>query len=225
MPHDTTGRFAVCTERDAAPHYGTRCLRKQGIFLQHTCNLDTVSPLCAPFLPLLPLSAIIIIRPPPPFFFKSKFPFAARSAECCCLLCTQKFAEAVSCPQTSAPWSGVGEERQGLGGCTCCLMWLCQNVLCMDLYVCVHARVSEQLFKSMLGTFLNALLAAPSKQNTYLCNCTHGIHIGTHTHTHKSRCTSFQLSWCTNCLVVKYLNEPDRRAEQCVKVCVNKEKQ
>lgn len=115
-------------------------------FLQHTRNLDTVSPLRAPFLSLLPLSAIIIIHPPP-FFLKSKFPFAARSAECCCLLCTQKFAEAVSCPQTSAPWSGVGEERQGLDGCTCCLMWLCQNVLCMDLYVCVHARVSGQLFK------------------------------------------------------------------------------
>lgn len=58
---------------------------------------------------------------PPPFFFsKSKFPVAARSAECCCLLCTHKFAEAVSCPQTSAPWSGAGRERQGLDWSACC---------------------------------------------------------------------------------------------------------
>lgn len=62
-------------------------------------------------------------KPPPPptlFFSKSKFPVAARSAECCCLLCTHKFAEAVSCPQTSAPWSGAGRERQGLDWSACC---------------------------------------------------------------------------------------------------------
>lgn len=86
---------------------------------QHTCNLDTVSPLPVPPLPCFPLSPIIMIpyinHPPP-----CKSLFAARSAECCCLLCTQKFAEAVSCPQTSAPRSGAGEERQGLDWCACC---------------------------------------------------------------------------------------------------------
>ena len=88
-------------------------------------------------------------RPPLPSpTFKSKFPFAARSAECCCLLCTQKFAEAVSCPQTSAPWSGAGEERQGLGlVCMLLRVDLSECVMYGFVYVCVCARVSEQLFK------------------------------------------------------------------------------
>lgn len=93
--------------------------------MQQTHNLDMVSPLRAPLLTLFPSLPNLMIpyidwkaSPPPPF--KSKFPFAARSAECCCLLCTHKFAEAVSCPQTSAPWSGAGEARQGLDWCVCC---------------------------------------------------------------------------------------------------------
>lgn len=71
---------------------------------------------------------------PNPSTAESKFPTAARSAECCCLLCTKKFAEAVSCPQTSAPWSGAREERQGLDVRACCRAGLHQNASRMDLY-------------------------------------------------------------------------------------------
>lgn len=140
MPH----RYTVCTVHAALHCSDTQHQMSQetGNFpMQQTCNLDTVSPLRAPLLTLSPLhphDTSHWLKAPP---LKSKFPFAARSAECCCLLCTQKFAEAVSCPQTSAPWSGVGEERQGLDWCACCSVWLCQNVWCMDLYMFVCMRV------------------------------------------------------------------------------------
>lgn len=100
-----------------APHYS----RTQGIFLVNTLATLTQFHLCLYPLYLVfpsPPSSwcLTLTQKPPP----CKSLFAARSAECCCLLCTQKFAEAVSCPQTSAPWSGAGEERQGLDWCACC---------------------------------------------------------------------------------------------------------
>lgn len=183
MPQGDT----VCAGHAAALTHGTRCLRKQGNF---QCNrhatLTQFSPLHAPLFPLSshPHDTLHWFKPLPNF--KSKFPFAARSAECCCLLCTQKFAEAVSCPQTSAPWSGAGEERQGLDCCACCWVSLCQNVLFMYLYmfVCVHAWVNNYSNRCFVS-FFSALLVAPWKQNTYLCNCTQGAQIclGTHSHT------------------------------------------
>lgn len=86
---------------------------------------------------------------------KSKFPSAARSAECCCLLSTQKFAEAVSCPQTSAPWSGGkrggkdrtgahaaerrrGEEERGEGGL---LHYVMYGFMCAQAHVRAHICV------------------------------------------------------------------------------------
>lgn len=165
--------------------------------MQATCNLDTVSPLRVPsfslFLPLSthPHDTLQWLKGHPSPHFKSTFPIAARSAECCCLLCTQKFAEAVSCPQTSAPWSGAQEERQGLDWCACCSAPLCQNVwICMC--ACVRMRVNNYSNRCFVS-FLSALLAAPRKPNTYLCNCTQNIQtcIGTRSCTH--RCASFLL--------------------------------
>lgn len=143
------------------------------IFLRHTRNLDTVSPLHAPLLPHGHNTLHYMRRPPPhpstPPATKNGFPFVSRIAECCWLLFTQKFAEAVSCPPTSAPWSEEGEERRGdhirvvHSTYVSCMFWVKTHT---------HSHVSKLLYKSVLCIFLNALLAAPRKQNTHLCNCT-----------------------------------------------------
>lgn len=110
-------------------------------------------------------------HPSTPPATKNAFPFVSRIAECCWLLFTEKFAEAVSCPPTSAPRSEEGEERRGHH-----IRVVHATYVSCTLWVKTHTHtvthMSKLLFKSVLCILLNALLAAPRKQNTHLCNCT-----------------------------------------------------
>lgn len=176
---DQTGRTApIYTGRQTL-----EVMLPHRIFLRHARNLDTVSPLHAPLLPH-GHTTLCYMKPPPlpptPPATKNVFPFVSRIAECCWLLFTQKFAEAVSCPPTSAPWSEEGEERRG----DHVRVVHSTYVLCM-FWVKTHAltHVRKLLFKSVLCILLNALLAAPRKQNTHLCNFTQSKQEQAHTKT------------------------------------------
>lgn len=230
---DTTGSYCsrCCPQNPAPGVWG-----KQEISLRNTRATLTQFHLCVhpflhpPFFYRPPTSFPVTTLPPlPQFFFfspRANFPFAGRSAECCCLLCTQKFAEAVSCPQTSAPWSGAGEERHGAVPMFAPALppppriRMCYARICLCLCACTCEWTIIQI--GALYLFWSALLVAPRKQNTHLCNCTQGIQIHTLTH---SRCTSFQLSRCTKRLVVKCVNEPVHGYQWCAAVLAKREKQ
>lgn len=183
----------------------------------HLC----VHPLSHSFHPPFPLyssrphDTFLWLKGPTPTFplpalphpHNSKFPFAARSAECCCLLCTQKFAEAVSCPQTSAPWSGAGGEAETGPVCMLLNAALPECVMCgfcVSAFICVCVWVCRIIQIGALYP-LWVLYQQHLGNKTYICVIVHRAC------SHTDRCTSFQLSWCTNCLLVKWVQETDQK--------------